>query len=485
MASNKAIIESLWGLGVDEATLRGISTAGGFGKFDDALRTKGIDPALISKAQRLADWRPSKDRTTRDNLVELMRLTGATDDQVKATFEQFKGKTYTADQMLAAATGTLGDQMGTNLAIKLGVKPSTNQWNPFRGDAPPDMATPSAPSAVRPGGGPRMRITGPGQPPSPGPIPQQDLGGSLGGGGTNVQAIVDQALAAKADLTVEDVDEIIKSAYGFSAYALEIPEVKSLLQKAANEDWDETRIKGALTTTNFWKTTSDAQRGWMALKAQDPATADRRLREQKANVQGTAKKLGFEVDDRRLDQITNLSLQWGWSAEQTQSALASEFRFDPTGKKSQLGINLKRRAGDFVVPMSDQALQQWGQQIISGTATEEDFDAYLAEQAKSMFPGLGVALDRGITVRQYADPYVQIAAKNLEINPDSIDLTDTKWLRALNQVDPKTGERTSMSLTDWEDTLKTDPRYGWDKTKQAQRQASDLAATIAKTFGKI
>lgn len=475
MASNAQIRESLWGLGVPEELLRGIKTAGSSLQFYKLLEAKGIDRGKITSAERLADWRPPKDRTLPDQLTEILKLAGAKPGQLQEILAPTTtGRTYTADELFANVTRVLGSQVATNLQIKMGQPPKGGEWNPFRTDKP----------KIQPGTGPmapgHRPLVRPGVEPTTG-IPG-GLGGAVGGG---AGGLIDQALLANPDLTIQDVDSIIQQSYGFSAYALEIPEVKSILDQAAREDWDEERIKGAITSTRFWATTSDAERGWMALEKQDPATAARRKREQVENLRGQAKKLGFTVDERRLNQIADLSLRWGWSAEQSNKSLASEFKFDPTGQKNQLSRTMKQKAADYAIPLSDAAVQQWGQKIIGGEATEEEFNAYLSEQAKSMFPSLSVALDRGITVRQYVDPYVQIAADTLEIPPDQINIADPKWLRAINQTDPKTGDRTSMTLTEWQDTLRQDPTYGWDKTKQARQQATQLSTSVLKTFGAM
>jgi hypothetical protein len=108
---------------------------------------------------------------------------------------------------------------------------------------------------------------------------------------------------------------------------------------------------------------------------------------------------------------------------------------------------------------------------------------YAIEQAKSLFPGLTAALDAGQTVDQYADPYKQIATQELNVNPADIQWTDPKWMKALNQVDPKTGARTSMSLDQWLSTLRTDPTYGYDQTNKAGQQAAQLATQLSQRFG--
>jgi hypothetical protein len=40
-------------------------------------------------------------------------------------------------------------------------------------------------------------------------------------------------------------------------------------------------------------------------------------------------------------------------------------------------------------------------------------------------------------------------------------------------------------LTDWVTTIKSDPSFGWQFTKQANQQSTDIALTLARAFGKV
>ncbi len=153
------------------------------------------------------------------------------------------------------------------------------------------------------------------------------------------------------------------------------------------------------------------------------------------------------------------------------------------GDVAAQGLNVKNLANQYGVPLSDQAAMDWATKLAQGAITEDSVKGYLVEQAKSLFPALAGALDRGITVAQYADPYIQIAQQELGINPASVSFTDPKWMQALNQVDPKTGQRVSMSLDDWLKTIRTDSRYGYDTSSQGRQSATQLATALQQRFG--
>jgi hypothetical protein len=64
--------------------------------------------------------------------------------------------------------------------------------------------------------------------------------------------------------------------------------------------------------------------------------------------------------------------------------------------------------------------------------------------------------------------------------PESIDFNDPKFSMAFG-----TRDKPSMSLSEWMDTLKSDPKYGYDKTSQAKSDARSMVMSMAKAFGKV
>ena len=153
-----------------------------------------------------------------------------------------------------------------------------------------------------------------------------------------------------------------------------------------------------------------------------------------------------------------------------------------------LGANIslvKQIASSYAVPIDDASAYKWALDIQSGAADQAGVTNWAKEQAKSLFPSLGAALDSGLTVDQYAAPYRSIAAQELNINPDTVQWSDPKWQAALSQIDPKTGVRTSMSLDDWTRKLRSDPVYGFDQTQGAKNQAVDFATKIGQALGRV
>lgn len=302
--------------------------------------------------------------------------------------------------------------------------------------------------------------------------------------GPQTEATLYGAGAPTAGASAQD---IIRTVYPQIAWAYNIPEVKAIIDQAAAEHWDPGRIQGAIEATTWWQNTAASARLWQQLQAEDPAQAQARRDQTAASLSDQAGQLGLALSSARLNELVNTALSTGATQAQITDMLVAEAMSSGTGSGSiQANINMLRgAAADYAVPISDQTLSQWAGQIAGGSTTAAAFQTYLVEQAKSLFPTLSTALDSGITVAQYTEPYKQIAQQELGMNPADFNLLDGKWSRAINSVDSTTGERASMSLYDWISTIRSDPSYGYDKTPGAVNAAIELSTQLQKAFGTI
>jgi hypothetical protein len=120
--------------------------------------------------------------------------------------------------------------------------------------------------------------------------------------------------------------------------------------------------------------------------------------------------------------------------------------------------------------------------MYNGIAVTKDSILEKAQKsAKGKYFHLADQIDAGLSLEDIFSGYRNYAADALEIDPDQIDFTkDSKWARAFG-----TKETGQMSLTDWVTTIKSDPTFGWQYTKQANQQATDIALSLARAFGKV
>jgi hypothetical protein len=101
--------------------------------------------------------------------------------------------------------------------------------------------------------------------------------------------------------------------------------------------------------------------------------------------------------------------------------------------------------------------------------------------AKGAYGHLSDQIDAGLSLSDIFENYKRYAANVLELDESQIDFTkDPKWQSAFG-----TKESGQMGLGDWVTKLKSDESFGWQFTKQANQQATDIGLTLARAFGKV
>jgi hypothetical protein len=134
--------------------------------------------------------------------------------------------------------------------------------------------------------------------------------------------------------------------------------------------------------------------------------------------------------------------------------------------------------------MSNTAFTSWFENsfrgVMDGTLSAQDVDDELQTMAISRNPGFASQIQRGISLRDAADPYLKVIADTLGYDQDQIDLNDDLVQKVLNNVD-EAGNLKPMSLYDAKIAARKDDR--WQYTETAKKEYTDMASTILKDFG--
>lgn len=319
---------------------------------------------------------------------------------------------------------------------------------------------------------------------TPGATPPEQITPMLGGGDVGN----DPARFLGEDGKVDPNKAIAE--YGYIAeLAKSVPDIKKVLTDAIAGGWDADRFLAAIQQTKWWKTTSNTQRQVEELKKTNPGEYKRQRQLMIDSMVVIARNLGVEEGNQRIFILAERALANGWSQDEVQRYLAADVKVanpdDPKAKPNtgQVAVtvdSLKEQAAQYGVPLSQQTLQMWTTQVLRGMVPMESFQSYLKEQAKSLFPGLSKAIDSGITVEQYTNPYRELIAQTLEVNPGDVTMTDPRIQKALYNMS-KDGTRTQMTLSDFQEYLRTTPEF--TKTRQAQESAAGFVNTITELFG--
>ncbi len=275
--------------------------------------------------------------------------------------------------------------------------------------------------------------------------------------------------------------------YPAFASLMAIPEVADLLNQASVAGWSNDQFTLHLMATNWWKSQSDTERVWEATKLSDPAKAAQQKNQMYTQVATEAQLLGVALDTNQLNLLAEGAIGQGWNATQVQQAIAGnaqQFK-DTAGNISATQNSLQGIAAQYALPMSSATTFDWAKKVAQGQTDQASFTDYAKQQAKVQHPYWQKQLDEGLTVRQLADPYIQTAASTLEISPDSVDLSDPKWQKALSGTQNAQGQTTGpMSQLAWKTTLMQDPTYNYQQTDQARQAAFTMVDQLGKTFGE-
>jgi hypothetical protein len=144
---------------------------------------------------------------------------------------------------------------------------------------------------------------------------------------------------------------------------------------------------------------------------------------------------------------------------------------------------IRQSARAYGYPVSDsevQAALTGG--MYNGVAVSSESILQKAQKlAKGDYFHLSDQIDAGLSLEDIFGNYKRYAANVLELDESQIDFNkDSKWRDAFG-----TKESGQMGLGDWVTKLKSDESFGWQYTKQANQQATDIGLTLARAFGKV
>ncbi len=288
---------------------------------------------------------------------------------------------------------------------------------------------------------------------------------------------------------IEFMKAVFRNRYPQYVGYMEIPELAAILTAAIINELPDNEVEGQIYQSNWYKNTPKETRDFILGTVADPASTQAAIGMKASEYRNTLGRLGIPFDDAQLANFAKFQLMTGASeTDMLQQMVAHFSQAIPSGATPlQVGGGLgnamsgvKANAYDYGVKVSDDQARFFATGLATGAIDQQTVDDFMRDQAKMLYPFIGGYLDQGYTTRQFADPYIQQAAQELEINPTSIDLSDPKWSRVLQPFN-----EAPLSLNDWQRTIRTDEQYGWDKTTGARTTAADLTSTLAKTFGAM
>ena len=257
-------------------------------------------------------------------------------------------------------------------------------------------------------------------------------------------------------------------------------------------EFNQEAIARAIEGTNYWRNTQAAIRNWDALPQVD---RDRRVSDRKLQLASTFGEL--QLDDATLTDLSTTAERTGLK-DLGLRQLVFGAAFKDTGRPGRLSprkLALESSEADALRGIAkaygfrSSDLDAQIESVLTGNMyaptgtvlTTESFRQKAEQTARGLFPHLKDQFDSGLTLNDIFGNYQQIAARVLELDPSEVDyMRDEKWFDAFGSQ--KDG---LPSLSSWVTKLKSEPKYGWRFTNQANQQVSSVASTLERAFGLI
>jgi hypothetical protein len=221
---------------------------------------------------------------------------------------------------------------------------------------------------------------------------------------------------------------------------------------------------------------------------------DRELESSKKGRELSASIGNFTWGSGQLAKFLTKSIQFGYTGENLKQQAYAEL-FSKTDGKYVNDVAVKEvRASTPYLALKDIGKQYfWDigdslvEQVLSGTPNAEnvavsrdDLVRKARLYAKGKYAHLSEQIDGGLTMEDMAASYREKAAKLLELDPNTMNF-DRDYSDALGNVDrPRV-----LSMSEWETELRTNDKYKYSFTKQANQDATSIGLAIARAFGKV
>jgi len=211
-------------------------------------------------------------------------------------------------------------------------------------------------------------------------------------------------------------------------------------------------------------------------------TYGRGLKDLKDAIETARLAAGAELTPDEINVLAQEAYDKGLDRERNSlnAFLDQKFKFTATGAKGKAGeqlADLQKVAAanglDLQKAFGTQ-LPTWLASINKGESIET-FKKQIRDVAKIGMPqNIASLLDNGVDLDAIYSPYKNVMASVLEINPESITLSDPVLRSAI------TGEK-ELPIYEFQRQLRKDSR--WQYTNQAKEEVSDVALKVLRDFG--
>ncbi|NCZ67437.1 MAG: hypothetical protein EBY84_02975 [Acidimicrobiia bacterium] len=262
-------------------------------------------------------------------------------------------------------------------------------------------------------------------------------------------------------------------------------DIVAIITKAVTEDAyglietdaEKESLRRDIERTEYGQRTSQAEQ----LFDFNPAKQAELIRVKKNEI--TKQYADLQLDMQQLDTIARDAARKGWTGDDLKFAIYSyAYGAKPTtAMQSELADRIRNAGRAYGYVVSDAELKAaLTNTPYNGMMVTEDSILQKAQRtAKGQYAHLADQIDAGVSLDDIFYNYKAYAARTLGVDPSEIDfVNDPKWAEAFGSK-----EQGQLSLNDWLFKIKSDKRYGYQFTPQAQEEVSSIVSSLEKAFG--
>lgn len=285
----------------------------------------------------------------------------------------------------------------------------------------------------------------------------------------------------------------VREQYPTLAFLLNDREIGPLLRKATdpNQPFSPQRFQQELMQTNWFQSRSVAARNYTIQRNTDPGEFRQNISNYEYAVRAEAKRLGVSLTGNEVKYLAHSAARNGYDTGDPRIAqgISSIRKRNPS--RVQYGA-IRTSASearaiahrDFMIPLRDNDMWRWADNIARGHRTEGDFRNWAKNQAIKRYGHLRNQLNAGYTMNDLFGGHIQTVAETLELNPEDIQpwRSGSKWAPMLGVTDRKNGRTRAMTQAEVQRLARLDERY-WGTAEGRQADAG-MTQFMLQTFGK-
>lgn len=289
------------------------------------------------------------------------------------------------------------------------------------------------------------------------------------------------------------VAERVMEEYPMFAFLLKDKEIGSLLRQAVdpNTPWSPQKFQAKLYQSKWFRRRSQAMREYTILKNVDPGEWKRRFGSHLTGTRSIANQLGFKLTSAEQKYIAASAMQRGIEvgSDEFNYNLYQFIRRQSPSRMVSGAIQTAQRSassiakGQYYINLPKSDARRWGIAMALGQKTQEDYLSYIQGRAISKYSHLSAALSSGKTMEDLFSGHKQVLAEELELDPDSIDLSNSRWTKFIDHYDNELKKHRPYTLSEVRREARRDPRF-WN-TANGKSMSAGLGSYLLNTFGKV